>query len=332
MSDPEAVAQLNQLLDTYRRRLAYNLRQQARQGSAASFETLEAIQDARQEIERIKQELRRKGVDVPDQLYDSAAAEPTPITLSRQPGRPAWLPLLGAIGLGTLVLVVTLIATQRVRLGSPDTPTAASLAPTAAAAAPTAAASAPAAQPAGSPTTTALACADGYEPDNNAEQAGLIKSNEIQAEHAFCPDTDRDWVRFFAKSVNTYYLYTDTRPYSQNSPLGVTGVDTFLYIVDSDMKSVLEFNDNITNPPSLDSALYFVPKHDGWYYAYVVNTGDIGGATLRYDLGLQLCPFNQVCGSRPGTVDQPNGIESTPTFPTTFDEFAQTPTPFVPTP
>lgn len=322
MSDPEAVAQLKQLLDTYRRRLAYDLRQQARQGSAASFETLEGIQEARQEIERIKQELRHKGVDVPDQLYDNAAANPPPIALFPQPGRPVWLSLLGAIGLVAIVLVVTLIATQRARLASSDTPTAVSAAPTVASAT-----SAPAAQTAGSPTATVLACADRYEPDDSAEQAVLIKSNEIQAEHAFCPDNDRDWVRFFAKGVNTYYLYTDTRPYSQNSPLGVTGVDTFLYIVDGDMNSVLNFNDNITDPPSLDSALYFVPKQDGWYYAYVVNTGDIGGATLRYDLGLQLCPFNQLCGSRPESVAQPNRIAATPTLPTTFDEFAHPPTP-----
>ncbi len=323
MSDTEAVAQLKQLLDTYRRRLAYELRQQARQGSAASFETLEGIQEARLEIERIKQELRHKGVDVPDQLYDRAIPDPPPMAPFPQPQRSARLALIGGIGLAMIVLVVTLLVIQRERLASLTAQTA----PSAAAPATASAIGAPSSQPIGSPTIAPLACADRYEPDDSAEQAVLIKSNEIQTEHAFCPDNDRDWVRFFAKGVNTYYLYTDTRPYSQKSPLGVTGVDTLLYIVDSDMKSVLDFNDNITDPPSLDSAVYFVPKQDGWYYAYVVNTGGIGGATLRYDLGLQLCPFNQRCGSRPESAAQPDAIAATPTLPTTFDEFAHTPTP-----
>ena len=96
--------------------------------------------------------------------------------------------------------------------------------------------------------------------------------------------------------------------------------------------ATINASDPMTSPTILFRRQSSPAKHVGSYDAYVVNTGDIGDSTLRYDLGLQLCPFNQVCGSRPGSVAQPNGTDSTPTFPTTFDEFAQTPTPFVPTP
>ncbi|HMP40781.1 MAG TPA: hypothetical protein PKA05_10410, partial [Roseiflexaceae bacterium] len=143
-------------------------------------------------------------------------------------------------------------------------------------------------------------CRDLFEEDGLPEQAKLITSNELQQNRSLCPTGDADWVTFFGKAGKTYYLYTDTRPYKNNpdiNPETLAGADTVLYLVDRDGITLLDFNDDIEG--SLDSQIRFVPRVDGFYYAQIKNTGDIGNQFIRYDLILQLCLPDVECGRAP---------------------------------
>jgi hypothetical protein len=175
------------------------------------------------------------------------------------------------------------------------------------------------------PTQVPEVCQDLFEPDGLPETARLITSNEIQRDHRLCPNGDADWVKFFGKTDKIYCIYTDTRPYNRDSRTDATpvnspseaGADTVLYLADRDGISIIDFNDDIErnddltkcidpSPPeqraSLDSAIRFVPPADGFYYAQVKNTGDIGNQFIRYDLVLKLCLPNQECSRAPSSA------------------------------
>ena len=169
------------------------------------------------------------------------------------------------------------------------------------------------------PATITEVCRDLYEEDGLPEEARLITSNEVQPRHVLCPTGDADWVRFFGKAGKTYYLYTDSRPYQNNPSLNdatEAGADTVLYLFDRDGVSLITFNDDIqsddTNLQSLDSEIRFVPTVDGFYYAQVKNTGDIGNQFIEYDLVLKLCLPGQECGRGPAPVPAPGVATSTP--------------------
>jgi hypothetical protein len=140
-------------------------------------------------------------------------------------------------------------------------------------------------------------CTDKYEPDGLPEQARLILSNQRQADHRLCPTGDADWIMFFAKAGNTYYLYTDTRSYSTgmlNDQLA--GTDTVLTLFERDGVSFIATNDN-ADTSTFDSQIRFQPTSDGFYFAQVKNIGDIGGPTIKYDVVNELCkPGNDACG------------------------------------
>lgn len=192
------------------------------------------------------------------------------------------------------------------------------------------------------PTPTQLdqLCQDIFEPDGLPEQARQINSNEIQLTHILCPVGDADWVRFFAKSGKTYFIFTDTRAYTSSNPRpgggpinspAETGADTTLYLVDRDGVSPLDINDDIPGGTTLDSQIEFTPSADGFYYAQVKNIGDIGNQFIRYDLTLQLCiPGQQDCG-RPATPPElptlpPDAATPIPTDSFIPDEPTSTPT------
>jgi hypothetical protein len=170
------------------------------------------------------------------------------------------------------------------------------------------------------PTPTQLdqLCQDIFEPDGLPEQARQINPNEVQLTHILCPVGDADWVRFFGKSGKTYFIFTDTRPYTSVNPRpgggpvnnpAEAGADTVLYLVDRDGVSPLDINDDIPGGSSLDSQLEFTPSVDGFYYAQVKNVGDLGNQFIRYDLTLQLCiPGQTDCG-------RPNAPPEAPTLP-----------------
>lgn len=163
------------------------------------------------------------------------------------------------------------------------------------------------------PVVVPAVCRDIFEEDGLPEEATLITSNEVQRNHALCPEGDADWVRFFGKSGKTYYIYTDTRPYinEPNNAETQAGADTTLLLTDRDGQSVLAFNDDI--PGSLDSEIQFTPRVDGFYFAQVKNIGDIGNQFIRYDLILLLCVPGEDCGrAPPQPTVQPNDPVTTP--------------------
>jgi hypothetical protein len=163
-------------------------------------------------------------------------------------------------------------------------------------------------------------CRDLFEEDGLPEEAKLITSNETQPNKVLCPTGDADWVRFFGKAGKTYYLYTDTRPYANQGGTTVAGGDTTLALVDRDGTTLLDFNDDIQSPSdpasnSLDSEIRFTPSVDGFYFAQVKNSGDIGNQFIRYNLTLRLCVPGQECGRAPFTApapQQPSGPQATP--------------------
>lgn len=124
-------------------------------------------------------------------------------------------------------------------------------------------------------------CQDLYEPDGLPEQARMILSNQRQSERRLCPTGDADWVKFFAKAGNTYMLYTSTDD-------DTAGVDTYISLFDRDGFTLLDTNDNY-EASSLDSKVVFTATSDGFYFAQVKNTGDLGGPFFTYAL------INEVC-------------------------------------
>lgn len=148
------------------------------------------------------------------------------------------------------------------------------------------------------PAVVPAVCRDLFEEDGLPEESKLITSNEVQPNRALCPEGDADWVRFFGSSGKTYYIYTDTRPYSSGINAETQpGADTTLLLTDRDGQSVLAFNDDI--PGSLDSEIQFTPRVDGFYFAQIKNIGDIGNQFIRYDLVLLLCVPGEDCGRAP---------------------------------
>ncbi len=184
------------------------------------------------------------------------------------------------------------------------------------------------------PVTVPLVCQDLYEPDGLPETAPLIGPNEIQIDHRLCPAGDADWVRFFGKAGKTYYLYTDTRPYNRDpvgnrdpiNPPSQAGADTVLYLADRDGVSILDFSDDIAG--SLDSEIRYVPTADGFYYAQIKNTGDLGNQFIRYDFSLKLCVPEEECGRSPlaptPTVQPTPNAGQTPTVAATADTLTET--------
>ncbi len=180
------------------------------------------------------------------------------------------------------------------------------------------------------PPTVNEVCRDLFEEDGLPEQAKLITSNEIQRGHVLCPTGDSDWVKFFGKTGKTYYIYTDTRPYRNNpsaNPANAdteAGADTVIFLADRDGVSIIDFNDDIESPDggSTDSQVRFVPRVDGFYFAQIKNTGDIGNQFIHYDLVLTQCvPGRDNCGRAT------NPVAVAPTAPA----IAQTPVTFNPT-
>ena len=157
-------------------------------------------------------------------------------------------------------------------------------------------------------------CQDLYEPDGLPEQARVILSNQRQKERRLCPTGDADWAKFFAKSGNTYMLYTSTTP-------DAAGVDTYITLFDRDGFTVLDSNDNY-QASSLNAKVVFTASADGFYFVQIKNTGDLGGPFLTYEL------VNEVCNELNRATCVADMATSTPTAtpaPTTTPDANQNP-------
>ncbi|MFM2032482.1 MAG: hypothetical protein RLZZ297_1247, partial [Chloroflexota bacterium] len=139
------------------------------------------------------------------------------------------------------------------------------------------------------PDTSGL-CTDLYEPDGLPEQSTLIFSNQVQKDHRLCPNGDADWIKFFAKTGNTYVLATDTTSnLNSSSDTTTQGTDTILTLFDRDGYTQLDQNDN-KDTVSFDSQVVFTPAVDGFFYLQIKNIGDLGNPFFQYNLRNTVCP------------------------------------------
>jgi hypothetical protein len=151
-----------------------------------------------------------------------------------------------------------------------------------------------------SPTPTPGPCSDAYETDGLPTEAKDILIGTTQR-HIICPATDADWVKFYARAGKVYTIRT--------ANLG-PGLDTYMYLFDSNGTTVLAQNDD--GGDGVSSRLDFYPLRDDFYYVQVKNAGDIGGSLQVYDLILAVAPgVPQPPGTATAGPPPPSG--STPT-------------------
>ncbi|HST05085.1 MAG TPA: pre-peptidase C-terminal domain-containing protein, partial [Chloroflexia bacterium] len=129
-----------------------------------------------------------------------------------------------------------------------------------------------------SPTPTTGPCDDAYEPDGVPEAARLFYIGQTQ-QHSICPEGDADWVRFYARAGKEYTIST--------ANLGI-GLDTYMWLFDSDGQTILAYNDDGGN--GVASRIDFFPSVDSYYYVQVKNAGDLGLPSMTYDLSLIVTP------------------------------------------
>jgi hypothetical protein len=155
------------------------------------------------------------------------------------------------------------------------------------------------------PTATPISgpCLDAYEPDGVPATAHLLLIGEVQPGHTFCPGGDADWYKFFAGRGKAYTISTYN--------LGI-GVDTYLYLFDSDGTTVLAQNDDATGvPPSgspndvVASSIDFFPVRDDFYYIMVKNKGDLGSSTMTYNVSQKVRANVPPPAGTPGPVIAP---------------------------
>ena len=167
-------------------------------------------------------------------------------------------------------------------------------------------------------------CTDLFEPDGLPEQASLIFSNQIQRDHRLCPTGDADWVKFFAKTGNTYILSTDTTKieFPNNS------TDTAMILFGRDAYTELDRNDN-KDTTTFDSYIEFSPEDDGFYFIQIKNIGDLGNPFFQYNLENKVCPnATESCVQGSTTPTATNDIDMPPTrTPIGFDDVYPTKTP-----
>ncbi len=164
-------------------------------------------------------------------------------------------------------------------------------------------------------TPTPGLCTDAYEPDGVPASAKLILIGAVQR-HTICPATDADWVRFYARAGKVYTIRTGN--------LGV-GLDTYMYLFDSDGQKILAQNDD-GGDGSVASRIDFYPQRDDYYFAQVKNAGDIGNPDETYDLSLVVVPgAPQPPSTATGIAPQPQ--QTSPPVPTTVVQPTRTPVP-----
>jgi hypothetical protein len=174
-----------------------------------------------------------------------------------------------------------------------------------------------------SPTPTQPACTDIYEPDGVPETAKLLLIGQVQAEHSICPAADADWVRFYGVAGKVYTV--------QTTNLGI-GLDTYMYIFDSDSATILAQNDD-GGGQGVSSRIDFYPQRDDYYFAQVKNKGDLGLPDMTYDLSLAVVPgVPQPPGTATNIIAPVLTVTSAPTGPVSPTTFVQPTKPPVPSP
>ncbi len=128
------------------------------------------------------------------------------------------------------------------------------------------------------PFPTQPACLDAYEPDGAYTDAKLLLINDAPQHRSFCPAGDADWLKFFAARGKAYTIKT------LNPATGpAAGVDTYLYLFNSDGQTLVDQNDD-GGGDGVNSSIVFFPQRDDFYYVQIKNKGDIGSGSQLYDI------------------------------------------------
>jgi pimeloyl-ACP methyl ester carboxylesterase len=122
---------------------------------------------------------------------------------------------------------------------------------------------------------------DGYEHDNDYDQAKTISIGASQV-HNIDKADDEDWVRFQAQAGKTFYLSTSNL---------ATGADTYLYLYDTDGKTLLTSNDDYND--TLASYIEWVAPSTDTYYLQVKHWNPSAeGCGQSYTLAVAQQPDN----------------------------------------
>ncbi len=125
-------------------------------------------------------------------------------------------------------------------------------------------------------------CENTYEPNDTADTATLIELNStVQAE--ICPSGDMDFYKFYANQGDRIGVEVAA---DRSNPTAI--LDPYLYLIDSDGKSILVENDDKVHARLTDSSLSYQVSRSGSYYLKVkaFNHPAAGDIPLKYKLTL----------------------------------------------
>ena len=124
------------------------------------------------------------------------------------------------------------------------------------------------------------ACSGAGEPNNSPSAATPIAKNS-SADGAICPGGDVDYYQFNASAGDQIGVY------AQAQSIG-SELDTYVFLLDGDGKSVLAANDDIVSGSRTDSYAAYHLARSGTYYIKVRawNHPAVGGESYNYTLQL----------------------------------------------
>ncbi|MBN2004934.1 MAG: VCBS repeat-containing protein [Anaerolineae bacterium] len=103
-------------------------------------------------------------------------------------------------------------------------------------------------------------CYDAYEVDDTLAQANPIPTDGTPQVHTFHRPGDEDWVSF---AVDNFSVAYDIETFDVSE-----GMDTVVYLYDSDGTTLLDWDDDVT-PGAFTSHLHFQPYHSGTFYLQI---------------------------------------------------------------
>ncbi|HET9493872.1 MAG TPA: hypothetical protein VFR15_06550, partial [Chloroflexia bacterium] len=116
----------------------------------------------------------------------------------------------------------------------------------------------------------------------------------------------------------------------RTSNLGI-GLDTYMYLFDTDAATILAQNDD--GGEGVSSRIDFYPQRDDWYFAQVKNAGDLGLPDMFYELSLAVVPgVPQPPGTATAIIAPPVTVTAAPGGGRTPTTVVQPTRPPVPTP
>jgi hypothetical protein len=128
-------------------------------------------------------------------------------------------------------------------------------------------------------------CSDDYEQDNSYTEAKLISTDGTPQTRTIFPASDEDWIKFKAEEGNIYDIKT--------SNLIGNGMDTVMYLYDTDGETELEYNNNYIDYNYIDysSKIVMSKLQTGTYYVKILHCykdagRDDSNAVGQYDISI----------------------------------------------